>query len=575
MNRVIMKSVHIENFRSIKDTKRLEINNKLTIFAGKNESGKTNILKAIQTFYDDDFKEDDVPVDNKAANPKIKINFEMSRDYLSEKLKKQINEIGESFSLIVTRSKNYIDEYEGSVISIIEDMFIQQLNENEGYKKFFNKSEIKRLISDIVNSEDDVATIVEKYITITEDNEEKEKAVAHIISIINSINPRMILKNLIPQIAYFDSFEDMLPDELSKEEIQSANFEKSNKAFINLLYMLNLTKDEFIKKIQGDERSQSSEFKKISKQITQKYNTVYLQEKVSLGLDKNGDKIFIQVFDEGDLDNDTKPSQRSKGFQWFIAFYLLLNSLNKDAIILIDEPGLYLHAKAQEDILRFLQEEVSNAVLFTTHSPYLIDINKLDALNLVRKDGKNGTIVNQKYYNCSDQDTITPLITAIGYNVAKNPLEIGNGLNIITEGISDRFYVLSFLKLTNSKSKINVVPSIGSCNVHLLVSLAIGWNLDYLILLDKDTGATDAIPKLKELYTNDKEMNEKIMYPVEKGTIEDVFSPEDKKKYNISKNRKVISSYNFYKKVISEEIKLNDFSSETVTNIQVLLEKIK
>jgi len=381
--------------------------------------------------------------------------------------------------------------------------------------------------------------------------------------------------NLIPQIAYFDSFEDVLPDELKKEDIIKPDFEQKNKVFINLLHILNMNKQDFIKKIEGNQRSQSSEFKIFSDQITEKYNSVYLQEKVTIGLDKNGDKIFVQIFDEGDKNNDKKPSQRSKGFQWFIAFYLLLNSIDKDAIILIDEPGLHLHAKAQEDILNFLNQEIDNMILYTTHSPYLIDINKLDSLNLVTKNSVMGTIVNQKYYDCSDQDTITPLITAIGYNIAKNPLEIGHGLNIITEGISDRFYILSFLKLKEINKNINIIPSRGSSNMHLLISMIIGWNLEYLILLDKDTGGKNAIEQIRTLYTDEEEMNKNIIFSTDSGSIENIFSKEDTKKHKISKNKKVISSYNFYQNVNSEKIKFEDLSIETQTNINKIIEEIE
>lgn len=574
MSRIRIKTIHIKNYRSIKDSKKIEIKEKVSVFAGKNESGKTNILKAIQAFYDDKFEEDDIPVDDKSSNPEIKINFEMSKEYLSEKLNRKIDGNIDYFTLGITRSKDVIDKFEGSVLDVFNEIFLDKFNSNEEYKGYINKDESKKLIIDIVNDKKENAqTIINEKIEDIKEENDRKKLLDYISKILDEMQLHKTLKNLIPQIAYFDSFEDMLPDELTKEEIKSEDFEKKNKAFINLLYMLGIKKEEFMKKIEGDERNQSSEFKKISKEITRKYNSVYLQEKVSIGLDKNGDKIFIQIFDEGDLDNDKKPSQRSKGFQWFIAFYLLLNSLNKDAIILIDEPGLYLHAKAQEDILRFLNDEVNNTILFTTHSPYLIDINKLDSLNLVRKDNEHGTMIDQKYYNCKDQDTITPLITAIGYNVAKNPIEIGKGLNIITEGISDRFYLLAFLKLMGIQSDINIIPSTGSGNVHILVSLAIGWNLDYLILLDNDTGKDSAIEKIRNLYVSEEEMNKKIIYPVEKGAIEEIFSKEDKKKFNISKNRKVISSYSLYKKVMNDKILVGDFSEQTRENIKNLLSK--
>ena len=231
-----------------------------------------------------------------------------------------------------------------------------------------------------------------------------------------------------------------------------------------------------------------------------------------------------------------------------------------------------MHATAQDDVLKFLNNEIDNQVIFTTHSPYLLDINKLNSLKLVVR-GNSGTNIVQKYYDCKDQETITPLVTAIGYNISKNPIELGNGLNVITEGISDRFYLLAFLKLYNIKKKINVIPSTGSQNIHLLISLCIGWSLDYKILLDNDSGAT-ALEKIKELYTDENEMNSRIIWSSENGAIENVFSAQDKSKYTISKNNKVTSSYNFYNKVMNKEIKKEDLEQETITNIQKIINNL-
>lgn len=575
MENVKLQSFHIKNYRSIKDTKKVEITDKVTVLAGKNESGKTNVLNAILTAYNDDFEDDDIPVNIQDADPTVKLSFKFNSKYIEKKLGVSLEE-QKNYTMVLTRSKSTIDVFEGSIIDYFVDLFTEQYNLEEKYQKYIKKDKIKKLVTDLAGNEENIIKNPDNYFNISNigDTGERSVIIEYIKKVIENVKIREKINKLIPKIVYFDSFTDILPDELTKEQIQSATFEEDERAFMNLLYLLGISKQEFIKMIKGDERNQSREFKRISNEITEKYNNVYMQEKVSIGLDKNGNKIFVQIFNEGDKDNDIKPSQRSKGFQWFIAFYLLLNSIeeDKDAIILIDEPGLYLHATAQDDVLKFLNNEIDNQVIFTTHSPYLLDINKLNSLKLVVR-GNSGTNIVQKYYDCKDQETITPLVTAIGYNISKNPIELGNGLNIITEGISDRFYLLAFLKLYNVRKKINVIPSTGSQNIHLLISLCIGWSLDYKILLDNDTGAT-ALEKIKELYTDENDMNSKIIWSSENGAIENVFSAQDKSKYAISKNNKVTSSYNFYNKVINKEIKKEDLEQETIINIQKLINNL-
>ncbi len=575
MENIQLQSFHIKNYRSIKDTKKVEIKDKVTVLAGKNESGKTNVLNAILTAYNDDFEDDDVPVSIQDADPTVKLSFKFNSKYIEKKLGVSLDE-QKNYTMILTRSKSTVDIFEGSIIDYFVDVFTEQYNLEEKYQKFIKKDKIKKLVIELTSDENNTIKNLDNYFNIANISnvEEKSAITEYITKVIENVKIKEKINKLIPKIVYFDSFTDILPDELTKEQIQSATFEEDERAFMNLLYLLGISKQEFIKMIKGDERNQSRDFKRISNEITDKYNNVYMQEKVSIGLDKNGNKIFVQIFNEGDKDNDIKPSQRSKGFQWFIAFYLLLNSIeeDKDAIILIDEPGLYLHATAQDDVLKFLNNEIDNQVIFTTHSPYLLDIDKLNSLKLVVR-GNSGTNIVQKYYDCKDQETITPLVTAIGYNISKNPIELGNGLNVITEGISDRFYLLAFLKLFNTRKKINIIPSTGSQNIHLLISLCIGWSLDYRILLDNDSGAT-ALERIKELYTDEEDMNSRIIWSCESGAIESVFSEQDRAKYSISKNNKVTSSYNFYNKVINKEIKKEDLEQETINNIKKIIDNL-
>ena len=51
--------------------------------------------------------------------------------------------------------------------------------------------------------------------------------------------------------------------------------------------------------------------------------------------------------------------ERSRGFVWFFSFLAYFSKLEEEStqplILLLDEPGLSLHATAQHDLLRFYQ----------------------------------------------------------------------------------------------------------------------------------------------------------------------------------------------------------------------------
>ena len=62
------------------------------MLAGKNESGKTNVLNAILTAYNDDFEDDDVPVSIQDADPTVKLSFKFNSKYIEKKLGVSLDE---------------------------------------------------------------------------------------------------------------------------------------------------------------------------------------------------------------------------------------------------------------------------------------------------------------------------------------------------------------------------------------------------------------------------------------------------------------------------------------------------
>ena len=73
---------------------------------------------------------------------------------------------------------------------------------------------------------------------------------------------------------------------------------------------------------------------------------------------------------------------RSKGFNWFFSFLVWFKKIQEDKdsnyILLLDEPGLNLHASAQSDLLRFFEDLSQNyQIVYSTHSPFMISSDKL------------------------------------------------------------------------------------------------------------------------------------------------------------------------------------------------------
>src|SRR5690606_5615934 len=132
------------------------------------------------------------------------------------------------------------------------------------------------------------------------------------------------------------------------------------------------------------------------------------------------------------------PSVRSQGFQWFLSFYINFSADSKElenTIILLDDPGIYLHASGQKDLLKTLEILSNlNQILITTHSPFMIDTDRLERIRLVSNLEKEGTKINEKFHE-SDYDAFAPIRAAIG-------MSLGDSLffdrkTLMVEGISD------------------------------------------------------------------------------------------------------------------------------------------
>jgi len=133
--------------------------------------------------------------------------------------------------------------------------------------------------------------------------------------------------------------------------------------------------------------------------------------------------------------------QRSKGFIWFFSFLVWFDAVQSRAatddtlILLLDEPGLNLHALAQADFLAYIRElSEQHQIIYTTHSPFMVDSAHLEDVRVVEDRVKEGTKITSDLAGSSD-DSVFPLQAALGYSIAQN-LFIAKK-NILIEGPAD------------------------------------------------------------------------------------------------------------------------------------------
>ena len=376
-----------------------------------------------------------------------------------------------------------------------------------------------------------------------------------------------------PKVVKFSSFDDILPSQVPYSEFTEANLKANHRIVYDLAKLADIDLDKF----QTDDRQVRENLTEAAARITtSKFMEYWKQNPVEFKFRIDEPHVSIFVRDEG-KEISYKPEQRSKGFQWYLSFYLRLEAQarEKNSLILIDEPGLYLHAKAQKDVLAVLENESKkNQVIFTTHSPYLIDPNELNRIRLVVKDEKTEqTILTNSFHKGADADTLTPIVTAIGLDLTRGLL-FSKELNLVLEGISDYYYLRAMIEVLKKSGRfefpenISLIPCVGNTNTGLIISLLHGLDLKYKVIIDKK-GSIRVINRLKNSGLKDNEII--VIGETENDSIEELFEASDREKYQIDSKsiNKAAISRSFYEKVKSGEY--TKFSEATLAGFVSLL----
>ncbi len=233
---------------------------------------------------------------------------------------------------------------------------------------------------------------------------------------------------------------------------------------------------------------------------------------------------------------------RSKGFLWFFSFLVWFSKIQGDKkkkyILLLDEPGLSLHASAQHDLLRFIDEKLAPEyqVIYTTHSPFMIDSLKLNEVRTVydTQNPKIGSVVSDAVEE-KDSDTLFPLQAALGYTIAQN-LYV-SPKNLLVEGISDLVYLNHFSAILKENGRegladdITIVPVGGADKIATFISLMRGNELSTVCVLDTFTDQK-AEAHLKRMIEEKIIADKKVIFyhtilNQDFADIEDLFSKEE------------------------------------------------
>ena len=524
--------VRITNFQSIQDSTEFDIDN-FTCLVGKNEAGKTALLKALYRL-----------------NP--------------------INESDSKFNMINDYPRQTLTDYEATVATGGQPAEVVQA----GYAL---DSEDIACLTEIIKPKfpvDEAAMLIlrkgySNKLNYTLEVDTKtplgslETSVSHSNDILEGYaeDTQKPFLDRIPKFLYFDEYYQMKGQDnidLLMKRCENNQLQESDYPLLGLIDLAGLDLEEIINTTQT--RDLITKLEAAGKTLTKEVLTYWSQNRhlrVTFDIrpaqsrDPRGMTTGMNLWC---LVQDTKHAMstglenRSRGFVWFFSFlawYQKLRKENENLILLLDEPGLFLHAKAQEDLLRYFEKNLTrdHQLIYTTHSPFMIDPRHFDRVRIVQNlsieeasnnasNKQQGTKVVTEVLKAAP-DTLFPLQGALGYEIYQT-LFVGPN-NLVVEGPSDLLYIQTMSALLQRKGKEGlssnwtITPVGGADKVPTFVAL-IGANtkLNIAVLVDfqkKDSQKIDNLCK-RELLKQNQVHTYAEFVEADEADVEDMFAPE-------------------------------------------------
>jgi len=548
-----------------------------------------------------------------------------NRERLNGELKErqQIKKTGERWKELLetcTKLENHLGELSVKLEERHQQMalFMQPISEDDetAWKNVLSDYRKTRKERDQKKAELDRVIAMSGYIMEGTSEDVAEKKVDEVIQSYKSqYNSEILGKKYFEFCPVFELFEDfgsLLPNRIDMEDIISGNENvEGYKAARNFLALAQLDYTFFQQpsnrilkqKIENINQTLTRNFQDFWQQSIGSNNKIHIQFELDHYNTSCGDKTgqpYLEFWVKDDRER-LYPKQRSRGVRWFLSFYMELKAaanLNKHMILLVDEPGVSLHARAQEDVLRVFEDIRGKIqIIYTTHSPHLVEIDKIHRVLAVQRDDVDSMrsttrLIDPMQLSTAAPDTLSPLQSILGNFVTGEGFS-SKRFNLVVNDTGTFYLLNGIIQLTRFRSRISIVPSTNISSIPLLCNILMGWGLEFAVLLFGNDKEDNIQSMLKETIfkTNHSGRDLILRMPDSFLNAEDLLSTLDFKNH-ILKTREGITMSNseymrekemprnfmfsrFLSEVTDGAIKLSDFDEETQENFRLLLDKFK
>lgn len=560
---ITLKQATVHKYKSIESDQTFDIESDVTVLVGMNESGKTSLLEALakSNYFetDTDFQFNtthDYPrKEKKRMDKEGVVKHAITCAYhIDDTLISKINaDVGDGTfgmsELTISHKYDNSNNYQGFAVNsapLFKSIAMAAGDTDGGLEKEIAKITTKAQFDEFLTQEKlaDKAEALKKFEKFFANEWEWSQPIQEYVA-------RVWIKPNLPKFLYYDEYYN-LPSRISIEKLQAKSLDaEAMKTAKALFELADINLEELIGADDFEDYKAELEATEatISEELFEYWSTntnleiVFDIDKIENTLEPNNTQIVEHILDIRVRNSRTRVSlplkNRSKGFNWFFSFLVWFKKIQEDTnsqyIILLDEPGLNLHASAQSDLLDFIDHLSKDyQVIYTTHSPFMVRSSELHRVRTVLETN-NGSVVSDSIQE-KDPKTLFPLQAALGYDIAQN-LYISEK-NLLVEGTSDLIFLEAMSGILEADGRqplredITIVPVGGLEKVSAFISLLRGSKLDVVCLLDSAIDPSSQA-KMDRLIADKIIKKQKILFydafvdSSNDSDIEDLFSKED------------------------------------------------
>lgn len=545
-----LTGLDVNNYKSFLDDS-FKIDDFITI-VGPNESGKTNVLEAIKhiskdnqsTPFDDGDLRFDCP-DFPEAKIKIKYHVLISKKICPDlcfyfpMLENTTLTLAKEGELKGTPSWSVVDSE--IPLSRIHDLYIveHKTNFKQGVKNI-KEDNINKLInfsyktgwlinnSTVNFSHKPFNELIRSGALRKASKEEKKK-------LLHSALQNEILTNINVLFWEYKKDSSFFPERVSIEDFVSNPNKREYESINNIFLVAGWRQEDYWNKLVNlDLTTRKNALQKVEDKLNRLIKNHWSTHKnLQVNLSFEGSDLSIELKEPG---HKTPPNYRSDGFKWFLSFLLFFKKHSSNLeqhIILLDEPGLYLHPQGQKDILKELVRiSKENQIIYSTHQTFLIDKNNPQSVRVVKREPRK---VHKKTYYDSTTNELDKgsnvlsdklLREALGFIVSDiSPV---NEKNILVEGKFDRDILLAVNRFTNilDFNEVSIIECHGAPNIRHMYLLCKNNGLRAVGLYESDKGGKNAYNSDSSKVVEEKILLDEMLQKKNIETIEDLV-PKD------------------------------------------------